>query len=762
MIRDPYEAPSTRMRLCSRRAFLTRPETEKGIALDGLDDETLASLTRYRELRALRLSSCAIGPSAIAALCSLNSLRELSLWRCTVTGAGLEDAIASLSLRGLSLDRPGAHGLVASSLVPRCATLESLSIDLAGEVDDGIFDALSALPSLRWLSVLYAKQVTDETLPRLASLAGLEGLSLHGCEEVHGATLDTLASVQNLRALRLVSNKLERDSLGRLTSLRSLRALGLAVCKPLHLAALLPMQSLESLDLMATDLSASQIEALGDLASLAHLSLGSCASLTDEHLTELGERLTLRSLSVASTGVRGAAFGDAERWSQLEQLDAGFTRIDDATMATLAKLPRLKSLEAVYCNELSAKGLARVTEFAALEELNVQGVNAVTDAVVDAWSRRPRWSELTVYGCTRVTGRSVVPLMRAHPDALVHCESHRFCDRFLSAAERYDERMKSVALCDDAKLAALVTSTAAVLVDRPSGKRRNKKSIPSKDAIVRLDPKGRALLTLSKKARLWDATNGSELTSLVLKLSIVDDAAFSADGSRLAIAGLQTSRKNPKRLVFLWDVATWTQLGTLEATHSDDRATVALSPDGSHVVVSHSSIEVISVKSAERVLHIEKKGALACFDAKGDAVLFVDGESVKRAPLDGGAVTSALEWKKLLERAGGVTVLSERAELAANPDYNPELREFTPYELMVTGGDAAVLAYGGGYPGATGLVVGSRAVWIQCDVYGERPIAITSDAKTMMLGYPQERSDRLEGKVGVWPLDEVMKLASEG
>ena len=761
MIRDPYEAPTMRMRACSRRAFLTRRESEPAIALEGLDDETLASLTRYRELRGLRLSTCEIGPVTVAALRSLTSLRELWLWRCKVTAPGLEDAIASLSLRSLYLDRPGAHGLAVSSLVPRCEGLESLSLDFAGETDTPFLDALAALPTLRWLRLLYASQLTDETLPRLASLSALEGLTLHGCEAVKGESLDSLATIQNLRALKLVSSELTEASYARFASLRSLRSIDLAVCKNLSIAPLLPMQSLEVLRLMSSNPSGKQIEAIGDFANLTHLELNSCSELTDKRLRELGERLTLRGLGIASTSVRGASFEDAERWSQLEDLDAGFTKLDDATMASLAKLPKLRRVEMVYCNEVTAKGLAHITDFAALDELNVQGVNAVNDAVVSDWARRPRWDELTVYACTKVTGRSVVPLMRAHPEVMIVSESHRLCDRSLAASEGYDERVKSLELAEGS-LAALVTPTAVMLIDRPSGKRRNKKSIAAKDAIVRLDPKGRALVTVAKKTRVWDATNGDELPSLAFKLARIDDAAFSADGSRFAIAGLGGTKKKPQRLVYLWEVSTWTQLGTLEATHCEAPTRVALSPDGSHVVVAHSSIEVLSVKSAERVLHIAKSETFACFDAKGDAVLYLDGGSVMRAPLDGAAVTTVTSWQKQLERAGGATVMSERAELAANPDYNVERREFTPYALMLRGGEPVVLAYGGGYPGATGLVVGERAMWIQCDVYGDRAIAISRDAKTLMVGYPQERANRLEGRSGVWPLDEVMTMASEG
>ena len=179
-------------------------------------------------------------------------------------------------------------------------------------------------------------------------------------------------------------------------------------------------------------------------------------------------------------------------------------------------------------------------------------------------------------------------------------------------------------------------------------------------------------------------------------------------------------------------------------------------------MVAHAVVEAFAVVRGARVLHVPKAAPSACFDATGDAVLFLDGGDVARAPLDGAAVSSVCAWQKLLERAGGVTVMSERAELAANPDYAAERRAFMPFGLMVRGGEVVVLAYGGGYPGASGLVVGTRAAWVQCDVYGDRAFAITPDAKTLMVGYPQERSDRLAGSVGVWSLDDVMTMAAEG
>ncbi len=759
VIRDPYEAPSTRARPLSRRALTTHPDAETAISLDGLDDDALASLARFRGLRALRLSTCEIGQGALVALRSLTALRELALWRCKVTAPGLDHTLASLPLRALSLDRPVGHGLVASSLLPRCEALEALSVDLSAEVDEGIFDALAALPRLRSLCVFYAKQVTDETVPRFASLAALEELRLHGCEGVRGATLDALAPIQNLRALRLVSCDLRRESLAHFEKLRALRCLDLAICKDLDVAALLPLQSLEALGLMSTSLRAVEIEALGDLPNLTHLTLDSCDRLTDALLRALGERLSLRGLGVASTDVRGAAFKDADRWAHLEALHAGFTKIDDAALAHLARLPRLRSLEMVYCNEVTAKGLARVTESPSLVELNAQGVSALDDAMVDAWARRARWEELTVYGCVHVTGRSVVPLMRAHPEAIVRCESHRFDARHLAPTERFDVRAEQVASSEDPSLVALVTSRgAALLVERPSGRRRNKNSIPAKGALVRLDPRGRVLLSCAKKARLWDAATAKELPPLAFKLARLDDAAFSADGARLAIAGLGGTRKKPQRLVYLWDVATWTQLGTIEATQSDAATSVALSPDGRHVLVAHASLEVFSIATAARVLSLEG-AAPACFDAKGEAVLFVEGDDVMRAPLDGARPSKALSWKGQLRRAPGVTVLSERAEMAANPELDPDLRASAVYGLTVCGGEVVLTAFSGGYPGATGLVVGARAVWIQCDVFGARPLAVSPDLTTLALGYPQDHPSALDGEVGVWSLDAVMGLA---
>lgn len=505
MIRDPYEAPTTRMRACSRRAFLTRPDTEQSLSLDSLDDETLASLSRFRGLRALHLSTCELGPLALAALRTLTALGELSLWRCEVTAPGLEDALASLPLRSLSLDRPRAHRLDVTSLLPRFEALASLSLDFAGEADTPILDSLAALPTLRWLRLLYASHVTDANFARLTSLTALEGLTLHGCEQLHGETLDALVSLQSLRALRLVACGLTRASQRHFASLQSLRAIDLSICKDLSIEALLPLQSLEVLRLMSAQPGGAQIGAIGDFAHLTHLELGSDHDLRDTHLRGLAERLTLRAMGVASTEVRGDAFRDVARWSALEAIDVSFTRIDDATVARLATLPRLACLEMCYCNDVSSNGLSRLADCAALVELNVQGVSAVDDAVLDGWARRPRWEELTLHGCTRVTGRSVVPFTGAHPEARVRCETHRFSDRSVAAHERYDARVRSIELCDDPTLAALVTPSAVLLVDRPSGRRRNKKSIPSKDAIVRLDPKGRVLLAVAKKARLWDA-----------------------------------------------------------------------------------------------------------------------------------------------------------------------------------------------------------------------------------------------------------------
>ncbi|MFO0647675.1 MAG: hypothetical protein U0326_15645 [Polyangiales bacterium] len=395
-------------------------------------------------------------------------------------------------------------------------------------------------------------------------------------------------------------------------------------------------------------------------------------------------------------------------------------------------------------------------------ELNVQGVSALDDALVDAWSRRPRWEDLTVHGCVHVTGRSVVPLMRAHPEAIVHGESHRLDGRLLAPTDRYDPRVSRLDLSDDASLVAMVTSSgAAMLVERPSGRRRNKATIPAKSALVRLDPKGRVLLSCAKKARLWDAVTAKELPALAFKLSRLDDAAFSADGSRLAIAGLGGTKKKPQRLVYLWDVATWTQLGTLEAAHNDAATRVRLSPDGALALVAHASLEVFSCATAERVLSLEAATPPACFDATGEGVLFVEGGDVMRAPLDGAKPSTALSWKALLACAPGVTVLSERAELAANRNHDPDLRSFTLDELSVRGGEVVLTLFGGGYPGATGLVVGSRAVWIQCDVYGERPLAISGDAKTLALGYPQDHPAALDGAVAVWDLDAVLTLARD-
>jgi Tol biopolymer transport system component len=93
-------------------------------------------------------------------------------------------------------------------------------------------------------------------------------------------------------------------------------------------------------------------------------------------------------------------------------------------------------------------------------------------------------------------------------------------------------------------------------------------------------PDGSRIVTASwdATARVWDATTGAALTTLVGHKAWVHSAAFSPDGTRVVTASWDKTAR-------IWDAATGAVLATLSG-HTGPVNGAAFSPDGSRIVTA--------------------------------------------------------------------------------------------------------------------------------------------------------------------------------
>jgi F-box/leucine-rich repeat protein 14 len=322
-------------------------------------------------------------------------LESLNLCRCLgVTGVGLA-AIAKLSsLRELDLSHcrelPGAD---------LCLTLQKL-------------------PCLTSVAVNRVFGVTDETLATLVSTAPttLTLLDIGNCGDVTDAGVKALQKLPNLRVLGISrSRTLTADCAVTIAKL-PLETLNMGWCE------------------WATDKA---IEALSQCSSLTMLHLDS-ATVTDVGLAKMSKLSKLMGLDISNSfSFSGPGLSSVLSIGGLQQLTSlrlfKCAAVTDPCLTQIAKLPFLTSLDLTDCRNISADGVAKLSDAKELRRLFLNGchladafsipvaglpaleefsISSLEDSALSAMGKVGKLRTLKVADCSNITDGGLTALAR--------------------------------------------------------------------------------------------------------------------------------------------------------------------------------------------------------------------------------------------------------------------------------------------------------------------------------------------------------------
>ncbi len=270
-------------------------------------------------ITALDLADSHITDKAMAILPTQKDLHFLTLNDTPITDAGIGNLRMLHNLLELHLNRTGLTDK-GMTYVSEIKTLKTLSVKGTPVTDRGV-EAVSGLG----LSSLFLSgtQITDQSLKTISSFKQMQRLSIRACRRVKGDGIRHLIDLPTLQYLDLENcplNPAGIASLGRLKHLIALEFGGSGVTTD-GIKVLSRIETLEYLNVDGTRIEAAWIPILGKLPRLRSLVLNAC-SIEPKAVAAIPEYLP-----------------------NLTQLQFRYTRLDDETIAPLAKLKHLQFID---------------------------------------------------------------------------------------------------------------------------------------------------------------------------------------------------------------------------------------------------------------------------------------------------------------------------------------------------------------------------------------------------------------------------------
>jgi hypothetical protein len=366
----------------------------------GITDRGLAVLHRHRGLRRFWMTwTPLISDAGIENLAGCESLEIVDLMG-TPTGDGAVAALAGKPLlRKLATGRLVTdRGVSLLSQYPRFTTWQG------GEVkyELGGFDSEPT-------HLLLDGPFTDRGLVHLADLHGLFGINLFWhATAFTGAGLAPLTQLSNLGMLRCSGEQCDDEAMrviGAIPHLRTLMADGM-VATDEGFTALSRSPSIEQISGGDTpNLTGVGLTALSSMPSLRGLAV-SFHGVDDEALSTLPGFPALRTL--ITNGLPDEGFRHVGRCVDLEALALGRGATDIAT-GHVAGLAKLKWCHAAGTN-ITDRSLAILATMTSLETIDVHGCAGITDAGVMLLAALPRLKEVMVGQCRHVTSAAAAAL----------------------------------------------------------------------------------------------------------------------------------------------------------------------------------------------------------------------------------------------------------------------------------------------------------------------------------------------------------------
>jgi hypothetical protein len=338
--------------------------------------------------------------------------------RSRITDAGLESLRHLPRLRRVGI--PWAPGITDAGIAHLAGCEQLETVDLIGTpTGDGAIAALSGKPLLRKLAT--GRLVTDTGARRLDAFPQFR--TWHG-----GAIECDLGGFDCEPTHLLLDGPLTGDGLSRLDPLDGLFGLNLfwhttgLTTAAFEAIAALPRLGflLIGRDDAVTD---DALVALSRSATIQHLACGDTHGVGGRGFAALSAMPLLVGLAIGCRNVEDEALAMLPRFPSLRSFvprslpDDGFRHVarcidlealalhretTDAATIHIARLPNLKSFSGGGSN-ITDRSLAILADMPSLESIDLHGCAAITDAGVSRLAALPRLTTLIVYDCPRVT-----------------------------------------------------------------------------------------------------------------------------------------------------------------------------------------------------------------------------------------------------------------------------------------------------------------------------------------------------------------------
>ncbi|MCE5230099.1 hypothetical protein LLG95_10940 [bacterium] len=312
-----------------------------GLKSLALEDTTIGTrglrlLPNFKALERLTMPY-GVTDTGLSIACGLPTLKVLHINGGAVTDASVPDLAKLTRLEELRLIGTQIRGENLSSL----ASLKNLrTLWVNGDKDFNESAAMGAISRLTQIKSLnpFSYQLTDRGLAQLAASPSIEKIELYWDEEITDAGIESLLRMRSIKALDLShAKKITRHGIATLARIPTLEAVELPYF--IDDDALIAFAKLP------------RIRSLTALGNSSPFDATKKPIITARGLKALADKGTMEGISVTGTGIDDAAMAQIGRMTRLKQLE--LKNIFAVTDAGLAQLSNLKSLEYLYIQNRS-------------------------------------------------------------------------------------------------------------------------------------------------------------------------------------------------------------------------------------------------------------------------------------------------------------------------------------------------------------------------------------------------------------------------
>lgn len=331
------------------------------------------------------------------------------------------EAVAALTEAGYILTKDDDGNVVEFSIANQKGGIEESLQHLSGipnttkatfngpGIDDAGMENLTSLPKLKYLT-LADTAITDETLKTAGKLDSVQGLFLRRTG-VTDEGLELLTGLSKLRAIDLRNSNIGDAGMDSLAKIKTLADVQLEKSKVtdegLVKLAPLPLKSINFN--YCTTINGPTMKMLGQTATLEYLQ-GDYSKINDASMAELKGLSKLKRLRIRGCDVTGEGIQHIAENKALARFELRDSSVDDDGLKVISQLPAVTYVDISECRLSSPEGIAQLGKLTGLTYLGLWETKT-NDETLAGFGDLVNLEELNLKS-TAVTDESLPVLMK--------------------------------------------------------------------------------------------------------------------------------------------------------------------------------------------------------------------------------------------------------------------------------------------------------------------------------------------------------------